>query len=579
MDAVEEIKRRLNVSEVVGSYLPLKQAGANQKGLCPFHHEKTPSFMVSDAKGIWHCFGCGEGGDIFGFVMKMDGLDFKGALENLANRANVPLEDSPASAGNRRLKDRLIRINEAVTKYYQAQLDRSPAAKDYLQKRGIKTKAQGEFRLGYAPSRGDSLVKFLRSKGVNPAEMAKAGLVRTTTNRSAAPLDLFRGRLMIPLVDSLDKVVGFSGRVLDDGLPKYLNTPQTWLFDKGRFLFGLNLAKAAIRKADQVVVAEGHLDVIASHQIGVRQIIASGGTALTLSHLKQLSRLTKNVKLAFDQDQAGIVATERAIGLAQSVGVALYIVGIGTAKDPDELIKREGGLAAWQTAINKAPYAVDWLLKVLPSQYDLGSALGKKRLSDRMMSTLAHLSDPVEQDHYVQKLASLVTTSPQVIRQKLALNPRTVTPRAKAAYQAPTARDESQAIEDELLALTVTFPDTRTSLQDLGESHFSHQDRMQVFKYLKQHAGQDLTAKLPTGLHDMADYIKILLLKGEEGYQDWASLDRRIETFTLAARLQQLRIKNLRQKINQELKVAEEAGNDKRRLELLRQFRDLSRKA
>lgn len=581
MDAVEEIKRRLNASDVISSYIQTKPAGRNLRALCPFHHEKTPSFMISDEKGIWHCFGCGEGGDIFGFVMRMEGLDFKGALENLAAKANVPLEESGLSKQGRQAKQRYLRLTEAAAKYYQAQLRRNVQAQAYLKQRGISDKSINEFRLGWAPASGTSLVKFLTQKSVKPAEMEKAGLTRTY-QRGAKGInyDLFKERLMIPLVDSLDKVVGFTGRVLDDGLPKYLNTPQTLLFDKSRFIFGLNLAKEAIRKNDEVVMVEGHLDVIASHQINVRQTVASGGTALTLPQLKQLARFTKNVKLAFDQDEAGVVATERAIPIAQAAGVSLYIVDTGSAKDPDELIRQEGGLMAWQKAINKAVYVMDWLLETLPAQYDLKSALDKKRLTDRVMSTLGNLQDAVEQDHYVQALSKLVGTSPEIIRQKLlTTNPAQAKVSRQAVYQAPIQHDEHRAVEEELLGITAAYPDTRTGLKDLSTEHFSEDKRRILFKYLRGHTDKSVAGKLPADLRPIANYIKILLLKGEEGYNNWASLDRRIEAFSLSARLHRLYIKNLRIKLNQEIQTAEAEGNDKKRLELLKQFRDLSQKS
>lgn len=581
MDAVEEIKRRLSASEVIAGYIPTKQAGRNFRALCPFHHEKTPSFMISDEKGIWHCFGCGEGGDIFGFVMKMEGLDFKDALESLARKANVTLEEYGPSTSRRKDKDRFYRILEAATKYYQAKLKTNATATKYLKDRGITESSITEFRLGFAPNTTQGVVKFLAQKDVKPAELGGAGLIRGNVGPKSAPFDLFRSRLMIPLVDTTDRIIGFTGRVLDNGLPKYLNTPQTLLFDKSRFLFGLNLAKTAIRKADAAVVVEGHLDVITSHQVKVRQVVASGGTALTLAQLKQLARFTRNVKLAFDQDAAGIMATERSVAIAQEAGVSLYIVQIGDAKDPDELIRSsEHGLTHWQKAINNAPYVMDWLLEVLPAQYDLATALGKKRLTDRLMSTLNNLKDPVEQDHYVKKLSQLVGTSPGIIKQKLAQTQRpNVQNNRTAVYQASTQPDENRVVEEELLALGITYADTRTSLQDLEADYFSSDERQQLYAYLRKHPEVELASKLPVGLRPLENYIKILLLKGEEGYQDWAPLDRRIESFSLAARLHQLHIKNLRQKINSQIKIAEADGNEARRQELLRQFRDLSRQS
>lgn len=575
MDSVEEIKQRLSASEVVGSYVQLKPSGRNHRGLCPFHHEKTPSFMVSDEKGIWHCFGCSEGGDIFGFVMKMEGLDFRGALEHLARKAGVVIEEHAANQPAAKAKEQLYQVLELATKYYQAALAKQPTALNYLQKRGFSEQTIKDFRLGFAPTSGQDLVKFLTSRGAKDATMVAAGLMRQTGSRKS---DLFRNRILVPLVDSQDRVVGFTGRVLDDSLPKYLNTPQTFLFDKGRFVFALNLAKEAIRKGDSAVMVEGHLDVVASHQAGFKNVVASGGTALTVYQLKQLSRLTKNIKLAFDQDAAGITATERAIPLAQSVGVTLYIVNLGEHKDPDEMLKAEGGGSKWEAAIAGAPYVVDWLLQVLPSQYDLKSALGKKQLTDRLTGVLSKLADPVEQDHYIKEVGKLIGIEAAAIRRKLEPTTAAPTPR-QAAHQATVIHDEGVAVEEALLALAVTFPDTRTSLQELSADHFTTPERSQLFEFLGKQGSQKLAGELPEPLLPLANYVKILLLKGEEGYQTWASLDRRIEAFSLAARLQDIHLKKRLNKINQEIKSAEAEGNSERMHELLRQFRDLARKA
>ncbi len=574
MDPVEEIKRRLDVSEVVGSYIQLKPAGRNHKALCPFHHEKTPSLMVSDDKGIWHCFGCSEGGDIFSFVQKMDGLEFTGALETLARRAGVNLEDKQRGPSSE-IKERAYQANELATKYYQAVLARSPAAQAYLKKRGFSAKTIGAFRLGYAPSGGANLVKALKNKGVKDQILTRAGLTRQSGQNLQ---DLFRARLIIPLADQMGRIIGFTGRVLDDGLPKYLNTPQTLLFDKSRHLFGLDLAKEAIRESDNIVIVEGHLDAVTSHEAGVKQVVASGGTALTTSQLKLASRLTKNVKLAFDQDAAGLSATERAIPLAQNLGISLYIIGLGRTKDPDELIRGSGGVSQWRTAITQAPYVMDWLLMELPRQYDLSTALGKKRLTDRLSASLSRLSDPVEQEHYIDKVAAIVGVKAETINRKLEpADDKAEHVDRRAVYVAEPLHDESRAVEEELLALAVSFADTRTSLQDLAPEHFDAQERVQIFKWLKANHQTGLNKELPKPLADIADYVKILQLKGEEGYEEWAPLDRRIEAFSLATRLGDIKIKKQRARINQDLKAAEAAGDEKRRLELLRQFRDLSR--
>jgi DNA primase len=579
MDAPSEIKARLDVDEVIGSYIQLKPAGANLRGVCPFHQEKTASFMVSPEKGIWHCFGCGEGGDIFTFVEKMEGLDFRGALEKLAARAGVTLENRQSKPGEIKRTQRLYQILELATRYYQAQLVKSKTAQNYLKGRKFSAETIKTWRFGWAPTKGDELVKFLRSRQISDAEIVAAGLAR---KQPRGLVDMFRGRVLLPLADVEARVIGYTGRVLDDkALPKYLNTPQTKLFDKSRFLFGLHLAREAIKQSDMAVVVEGNMDVVASHQAGIAQVVASSGTALTAPQLKLLSRFTRTVKLAFDQDSAGLRATERAIPLAQAAGVSLHIVNLGQVKDPDELINLEGGKQQWHQAIAKAPYVMDWLLETLPKQYKQDSATAKKQLSDHFIAVLNRLSDPIEQDHYAQKLAELIDVSPQSVRAKLAQQPesKAAPPEVvKAAFQARPVLDESRIAEEALLGLTLLFSDTRVSLQDLSADNWSTEERQDIHRYIQNHPTTDFKSQLPTELQKHDNYVKILLLQGEERYGDWAPLDRRIESFSLAQRLANLKIKKQQKELNAEIRQAEASGDKALKQKLLRQFRDLSRK-
>lgn len=577
MDEVEEIKQRLGVDEVLANYIQLKPAGRNFKALCPFHHEKTPSFIVSPDKEIWHCFGCGEGGDIYEFVMKMEGLDFRGALEQLARTAGVELKGR-GSSGNRELRERLFKINEWAAKYYHAALAKHTSALDYLLKERKFTKPTiREFTLGFAPASGDKLVKFLQSKNFKTADVIKAGLAREKNGRS---YDLFRERIMVPLRDGAGRTVGFTGRVTpanaDRGGPKYINTPQTRLYDKSQVLFGLHLAKEAIREAKETVVVEGNFDVISSHQAGVKNVVAASGTALTAAQIKSLSRLSKTVKLAFDADSAGLAATERTIPLAAAAGVHLYIVLLRDAKDPDELIGRD--VKEWKQAIKEAPYVMDWLLKNLTKSYDLTSATGKKEASDRFAATLAKISDPVEQDHYVRQLAAAVNVSPASIERKLEnLKQTKSTPPARdAAYQSETVvRNESDIVQEALLALTVAFADTRTSLQDVKPDYFTSEDRRLLHEQLLSSGDSSWQDNLPAGLKSIANYVKILLLRGEAHYQDWPAVDRRIEAFSLAQRLAGINIKKRKNELSEQIRAAEASGDREQVQKLLEEYQTL----
>ncbi|MBI2285313.1 DNA primase, partial [Candidatus Saccharibacteria bacterium] len=417
MDAVAEVKSRLNVEDVVAEYVQLKRAGRNFKGISPWTNEKTPSFMVSPEKQIWHDFSSSKGGDIFTFVMEMEGLDFRGALEHLARKAGVELEDYRTSSSHRKeFKNRALEALELATKFYQKQLTVNKKALQYLLKeRNFAKQTLLDWQLGYAPKTGHALTDFLTKKGFDTDEMRRAGL---TFMRAGGPSDMFRGRIMIPLADSRGAIIGFTGRLLEDepDAPKYINTPQTVVYDKGRHVFGLHLAKEAVRKGGFAVIAEGNMDVIASHQAGVKNVVATAGTAMTDNHLRELKRFTPDIRLCFDADSAGVSATERAITMAQRTGVNLGVIVLDGAKDPDELIRKDP--AQWRKAVQKSTYAVDWLVERYASELDLKSAQGKKAFTDALLSVIRRLSDAVEQDHYLKRLAELTDSSLEAIRAK-----------------------------------------------------------------------------------------------------------------------------------------------------------------
>jgi DNA primase len=323
------------------------------------------------------------------------------------------------------------------------------------------------------------------------------------------------------------------------------------------------------------VLVEGNLDVVTAHQFGFKQVVATSGTALSQWQLKSLGRLSQNVKLAFDQDSAGLAATERAIPIAQTAEVSLSIVNLPGAKDPDELIRRSPD--SWKEATGKAVYVMDWLLKTLSAQYDANSATGKKQISDRFIATLARLGDPVEQDHYAQALAKLVEVEPAAIRRKLDQSD-TQQPRPNriktSGYQA-SVRNENAVVEDALLSIAMTYPDTRIALDDAKAEDLSSPERQQVYQSLRSIKGEIDPDKLPKPLHNSGNYVKILLLRGEEQYRDWAALDRRIEAFSLAQRLASLQLKKAKQTLQDQIAAAEAGGNESKRNELLKQFRDM----
>lgn len=402
-DAKEEIRARLQVEDVVGQYVELKRAGRNLKGHSPWGTDRTPSFMVSPEKGIWHDFSSNKGGDIFSFVMEVEGISFREALEKLALQAGVELTkyeggDEKVAARKKRMKECL----ELATKYFQFCLTKNKPVMDYVfYKRNLNRKTMENFRIGYAPKDGRALVNFLNKRGFNSQELEDAGLV----NRFGG--DLFKARMMIPLMDTVGSVIGFTGRIVDDAdknAPKYLNTPETMLYNKGRHVFGLSQAKESIRKSDYVVVVEGNMDVISSHQAGVSEAVATAGTAMTEMHLKALSRMANDIRLAYDGDDAGVNAAERAIGIASKMGIYLSVIDdYQGCKDADELIQKDPKL--WQNAVKEHIPAVEWLLDKYEQRYDLKTEKGFKEYSDVAKKLISQLEDATLKERY-EKLAS-----------------------------------------------------------------------------------------------------------------------------------------------------------------------------
>ena len=400
-DAKEEIRARLPIEDVVSQYIELKRAGRTLKGRSPWGVDKTPSFMVSPEKGIWHDFSANKGGDIFSFIMEVEGITFREALEKLAAQAGVELKKYDKSdEKNARLKMRAKEANELACKYYQVCLAKNKAVCEYVfYGRKLNRNTIVEFRIGYAPNTKNSLVEFLKKRGYSVDEAKEAGLINRFNG------DLFKVRMMIPFLDAnTGEVIGFTGRIIEKGEPKYLNTPETRLFNKGRFIFGLSQAKEAIRKNNFVVIVEGNMDVISSHQAGVKEAVATSGTAMTENHLKILSRFTTDIRLAYDGDEAGIKAAERAIMLAGKIGISLSVISdYGKAKDPDELIKIDPKL--WQECVENRMPAVDWILKKYENKLNLMTGPGKKEYSDMAMKIISYIEDPVEKKHYEQLVA------------------------------------------------------------------------------------------------------------------------------------------------------------------------------
>lgn len=483
MEAKEEIRSRLNIEDVIGEYVQLKRAGRNFKGLSPFSQEKSPSFMVSPEKHIWHDFSSGRGGDVFTFIMEVEGVDFMGAMDLLARKAGVDLSQfRKGDSGIAKKKEQLFKAVDSAANFYQAVFVRSTVAIEYFKKRKLNKQVIADFKLGYSPTNSE-LFKVLTKRGFSEKDLRDAGLVVT---RRGGPSDMFRGRMMVALADAQGRPIGFTARLIKDepNAPKYINTPQTLLYDKGRHVFGLHLAKDAIRKADYVVIVEGNMDVIASHQAGVKNVVATAGTAITEHHLRALSRFTQDVRLAFDADKAGVSATERAIALASNMGINLGIVTLppeSGAKDADELIQKD--VALWQQAIDHPSDAVEWLLDVYATRFDLTSAAGKRKATDQALEVVKSITDPVLLEHYVRKIAERVEASEKALNTKLGQSATPVIAPKKEVKSQKPANPNKFDFQDHLLAMAVVHPPLRDSLKKLEAKEFAGELRQNIAEH------------------------------------------------------------------------------------------------
>lgn len=575
MDAKDEVKQRLSIEEVIGDYLELKRAGRNFKALSPFSHERTASFMVSPEKQIWHDFSSNKGGDMFSFIMEVEGVEFREALEILARKAGVDLSlyQKQGNGSAAKLKKRLYEAHKNAVQFYHLCLSRKPEALAYIKEtRGFTPATIREWQLGYSPDDGTALYTFLKKRGFTEVELSKSGLI---TKRRGGWGDMFRGRIMIPLADSQGQVVGFTARLLKDdkNAPKYFNTPQTPIYDKGRQVFGLHHAKEAIRKQDVAVLVEGNLDVIASHQMGVTNVVAAAGTAMTADHLRSLSRLSLNIRIAFDADQAGLAATERAIPIAQAVGVDLKVVSLPDGvKDPDELIQADPKL--WQSQIDRASDATTWTLLRYEQQYDKTTAEGKRQLSSKALAVIRGLQDPVEKEHHIRALSENLGVSVSSLVAKLKQT-KAKSP-VKKPHKAGISSPDLLSYEDDFLALNSAFAEVRESLTHFDTKKLHGTNRQAVCQALLQAPSHErLNESVASRLNIDEDYVKILLLTAEEKYASWTPADLMAETMALARRIITNSKKQTKNELTAAIADAEANGDHETAARLLDQYQQL----
>lgn len=573
-DAKEEVRSRLAIEDVVGEYVELKRSGRNFKGLSPFTGERTASFFVSPEKNIWHDFSSGQGGDIFTFIMTVEGMTFRESLEYLARKAGVDMSLYQSSAAQKigRKKKRLEEANELAAHYYQYCLVKNQHALEYVfKKRQLDKAVVSSFRIGYAPDDSYALVNYLSKKGFSKQEISEAGL----SNRFDG--DLFKGRMMIPLTDPSGRVIGFTGRIIKDdpNAPKYLNTPQTLLYDKSWHVFGFSQAKQSIRKKDYAVIVEGNLDVVSSHQFGVEEVVAAAGTALTFHHLKTVARSTSNIRLAFDGDKAGLSATERAIPLAQQAGVNLTIVTIpGDSQDPDDVIRDDVKL--WQAAIASHEPAIDWVLGKYEGRLDMTSAAGKKEFTDSALEVIKAVQDPVEKEYYYKKIADMASTSLESLRAKESSTATSEKKKLKPVIEQQQA-DINMALEYEynLLSLALKHVEVQKMFAASDVKYLTSEESRVVLKYVVDSSG--VVSEVPQDLQKYQDYVNILLLRAETRYAGWKDQDILQESQRLLRRIKDEHKKQKKTELDIALREAEESEDYKKAREIMQQIQSLNK--
>ncbi len=606
MDAVQDVKTRLDIADVISEYLPIKPAGTGAfKAVCPFHQEKTPSFYISRTRQSWHCFGCNEGGDVISFVQRLEGMEFREALEHLAQKAGVTLPefDKEAASARKQLYD----VLDVATRFFRSALENLPQAeiaRAYLVKRQVDPLTADLFRLGYAPDSWSALTDALLKKGITSEELIRAGLVGKKDQGGV--YDRFRNRLMFPICDVHGHVVGFTSRILDDNAKeaKYVNTPETPLYRKSAVLYGMEKAKGEIRQKDLCVIVEGNMDVVSSHRVGIANVVAASGTALTSEQLMLIKRFTKNLAIAFDADMAGGRATLRGLDLARAQDFSIKIISLppDAGKDPDDAIKKDP--AIWAQAIANAQGIMEWVYARAFRLYPDGSPQAKKQIAHDVLTEVRRVVDPVERDHWVRKLArdldvreeslhELLKTFKDEARTNTAVPQqpaRVETPQTPTAQATEPAQEPIDPAEERLLALVIASAD-RTAppgkgailaqdfvdprLRGLYESLVALYDHDQSLSgastIASSHTNRPPASLTPdeTGMYNRLAFLAERELQGLSPQE----VERELHLQTQHVRLQ----KKMRERkyLEEEMRRAERIGDTARIQELLRQFETL----
>ncbi|MDU1201665.1 MAG: DNA primase [Clostridiales bacterium] len=492
-DIIEEIKSRCDIVDVISDYMQLKSSGSNYTGLCPFHSEKTGSFMVSKSKQIYKCFGCNAGGDVISFVMRYENVDFMDAVKILARRCGITLERNISEEEKKKIQEinKFREIHTEAARFYFANLlgTKNPGY-EYLKKRGLSDKIIKKFGLGYSLNSWNSLMNYLLAKGYDKTDLVKCGLVthKTETNKY---FDRFRNRVMFPIFNYNGKVIGFGGRVLDDSLPKYLNSPETLVFNKRLNLYGLNISKKSI-KDDTLILVEGYMDLISLYQNNIENVVATLGTALTIEQARLIRKFAKNVIISYDSDQAGQNATLRAIDILLKADIKVKILNLKDCKDPDDFIKKYG-FEGYKKAMEDSDYYIKYKIDILKKKYNLNNDSQKMSFVEEATFMLKKLKSPIEKDLYAKYLSDLTNISIESIRASVGIkvnsnynktNKRNTNVHKKIE-QMSKIQDGYLKVEAKFIKLLMENKNLRESvLQDINEQQFLFNETKEIFNYI-----------------------------------------------------------------------------------------------
>jgi DNA primase len=580
-EKVSEIRDRSSILEVVSDYVTLKKAGKNHRGLCPFHSEKTPSFMVNEEKQIFHCFGCGEGGDVFTFLMKVGHFSFPQAMEELAKRYGVKLPSRELSTTQKKemaKREALFQINQIASEYFHDLLTKRREGEEgrrYLSQRGISQEVIAEHRLGYSTDRWDGLVRYLQEKKVSLEMAWELGLI--FPKKKEGWYDAFRGRILFPIFDLHQRIVGFGGRVIREGQPKYLNSPESSIYHKGEILYGLHVAKRYAAEKDCVIIVEGYFDLLTLHQYGLKHSVATLGTALTTQHIRTLKRYTKNLITVFDADQAGIQATLRSLPLFLEEEVVGKTIALPKGEDPDGFL-RQGNLEDFGKRVEQALPLIDFFFERLMKTTDLKSVDGKVKVAKEGVALLAKIPDKIRRDFYVKALAERLDIQESFLYEMLRSSPK----------------EPSKAGEDlRKSSMDKTFPKSEEMVVRLMVQHpefISTLSKEEIFKEFENpilqkmaEALEDLYQRkgrldLPEALANFEEDLKGRLCEFAFQESGLEGGDREKILQDCIQKIREKRLKKEKGELLKKIKEAEKQPEGKRLVPLLKEHQELAKK-